>query len=41
LVHKYTEPLSDSNWSANAEWVLLRKNLHKNFALYHQKNTMW
>ena len=41
LVQKHTEPRAGSNWSSNAEWVLLRKNLHKNFALYHQKNTMW
>ena len=41
LAQKHTEPLAGSNWSANAEWMLLRKNLHKNLALYHQKNTMW
>jgi hypothetical protein len=40
-VQKYTEPLAGSDWSKNPEWILLRKNLHKNFALYHQRNTMW
>lgn len=41
LTQKHTEPHAGSNWSSNLEWVILRKNLHKNFALYHQKNTMW
>lgn len=41
LVQRHTEPIAGSGWSANSEWVLLRKNLHKNFALYHQKTTMW
>lgn len=41
LTQKHTEPLAGSNWSKNEEWIVLRKNLHKNFALYHQKNTMW
>ena len=33
--------MAGSNWSKIEEWVALRKNLHKNFAIYHQKNTMW
>jgi hypothetical protein len=41
VVEKYTEPLAGSNWSKRLEWAMLRKNLHKNLALYHQKNTMW
>lgn len=40
-VQRHTEPLAGSDWSRHPEWILVRKNLHKNFALYHQKNTMW
>lgn len=40
-VQKYTEPVAGSNWSKREEWIVLRKNMHKNFAIYHQRNTMW
>ena len=40
-VQRHTEPVAGSNWSKNEEWIVLRKNLHKNFAIYHQKNTTW
>ena len=35
MVQKHTEPIAGSDWSLKPEWILLRKNLHKNFALYH------
>ena len=35
IVQKYTEPVAGSDWSKNPEWCLLRKNLHKNYAIYH------
>lgn len=34
---KCTEPLPNSDWSENAEWVSLRKSVFKNLALFHQK----
>jgi tetratricopeptide (TPR) repeat protein len=38
---KCTEPLPNSDWSENAEWVSLRKSVFKNLALYHQKKEDW
>lgn len=32
-----TEPLPNSDWSENPDWVSLRKSVYKNLALYHQK----
>jgi hypothetical protein len=34
-VQKITEAPLGSDWSRNPEWTIVRKNLHKNFALYH------
>lgn len=38
---KFTEPLPNSDWKENAEWIALRKSVLKNKALYHQKNEEW
>ena len=41
LARKHTEPLPNSEWSSNPEWVLTRKNVFKNLALFHQKKEEW
>jgi tetratricopeptide (TPR) repeat protein len=38
---KVTEPLPNSDWNENAEWVSLRKSVFKNLALYNQKKEDW
>lgn len=37
LAKRYTEPLPNSDWNENAEWISLRKSVYKNLAQYHQK----
>lgn len=35
LSRKHTEPLPNSDWNENPEWMLTRKNVFKNLALYY------
>jgi hypothetical protein len=34
---RFTEPLPNSDWKENPEWVALRKSVFKNLGHYHQK----
>ena len=40
-VDRNTEAFPGSDWSTNPEWLLIRRNMHKNMALYHQKKALW
>ena len=33
---KFTDPIAGSNWSKRSEWCVIRKNMHKNLALFFQ-----
>ena len=35
LARKYTEPLPNSDWNENSDWMLTRKNVFRNLALYY------
>jgi hypothetical protein len=37
LARKHTEPLPNSDWNEDKDWMGTRKNVFKNLALYYQR----
>ena len=35
LARKHTEPLPNSDWNEEKDWMITRKNVYKNLALYY------